>query len=86
MVVVHKPSLWKYIKNEANLMLSGHTHNGQIFPFNFLVKLKFPEIYGLYSKNNNFLYVSSGVATWGPKIRIGSKNEIIQIQLLKKKY
>ena len=86
LVAVHKPSLWKHIKNEANLMLSGHTHKGQIFPFNFIVKLKFPEIYGLYSKNNNFLYVSSGVATWGPKIRIGSKNEIIQIQLLKKKY
>ena len=62
-------------------MLSGHTHNGQIFPFNFIVKLKFKFIYGLYSMNNSNLYVSSGVACWGPKIRLGSKNEIIHLKL-----
>ena len=80
-LVVHKPSIWKNVSTKANLMLSGHTHNGQIFPFNFVVKLQFPENYGLYTRNNNHLYVSSGSATWGPKIRIGSKNEIIRIEL-----
>ena len=79
--VVHKPSIWKKVSNKANLMLSGHTHNGQIFPFNLIVKLKFPQNYGLYQNNNNHLYVSSGSATWGPKIRIGSNNEIIHIEL-----
>ena len=64
-------------------MLSGHTHNGQIFPFNLLVKLQFPQIYGLYKEANNNLYVSSGVATWGPKIRIGSRNELIKFTILK---
>ncbi len=83
LLAVHQPSLWKHIKSDVNLMMSGHTHNGQIFPFNFLVKLKFPEIYGLYSKNTNRLYVSSGAATWGPKIRIGSKNELIKVHLVK---
>ncbi len=81
LLIVHKPSIWKKVSNKANLMLSGHTHNGQIFPFNYIVKLKFPENYGLYQRKNNFLYVSSGSATWGPKIRIGSNNEIIQIEL-----
>ena len=80
-LVVHKPSIWKKVSTNANLMLSGHTHNGQIFPFNFVVKLQFPENYGLYTRNNNHLYVSSGSATWGPKIRIGSNNEIIRIEL-----
>ena len=80
-LVVHKPSIWKNVSTKANLMLSGHTHNGQIFPFNFVVKLQFPENYGLYTRNNNQLYVSSGSATWGPKIRIGSNNEIIRIEL-----
>ena len=81
LLIVHKPSIWKKVSDNVNLMLSGHTHNGQIFPFNLIVKLKFPEIYGLYKNINNFLYVSSGSATWGPKIRIGSNNEIIHIEL-----
>ncbi len=83
LLVIHQPSLWKYIKNDVNLMLSGHTHNGQIFPFNLIVKIRFPEIYGLYKSKNNTLYVSSGVSTWGPKIRIGSNNELIKINLIK---
>ena len=81
LLIVHKPSIWEKVSAKANLMLSGHTHNGQIFPFNFIVKLKFPQIYGLYKKNNNYLYVSSGSATWGPKMRIGSNNEIIHFEL-----
>ena len=64
-------------------MLSGHTHNGQIFPFNFLVKLKFKFIYGIYKYKNSKLYVSSGSGCWGPKLRIGSSNEIVNIQLTK---
>ena len=81
LLIVHKPSIWNKVSTKANLMLSGHTHNGQIFPFNYVVKLKFPENYGLYKRMNNYLYVSSGSATWGPKIRIGSNNEIIQVEL-----
>ena len=81
LLIVHKPSIWKKVSHKANLMLSGHTHNGQIFPFNFIVKLQFPQNYGLYKNNDNYLYVSSGSATWGPKIRIGSNNEIIYIEL-----
>jgi len=81
LLIVHKPSIWEKVSAKANLMLSGHTHNGQIFPFNFIVKLKFPKIYGLHQRINNYLYVSSGSATWGPKIRIGSNNEIVQIKL-----
>ena len=81
LLLVHQPSIWSSLKDKANLTLSGHTHNGQIFPFNFIVKLQFPQIYGVYSYLKNYLYVSSGAATWGPKIRIGSKNEILNIEL-----
>ena len=84
LLAVHQPSLWKLVKNDVDLMLSGHTHNGQIFPFNLLVKIKFPQIYGLYQEKNNKLYVSSGISTWGPKIRIGSQNELVHINLNKK--
>ena len=81
LVVCHKPDIWQKLNCKNHLMLSGHTHNGQIFPFNFVVKLKFKFIYGLYSMNNSNLYVSSGAACWGPKIRLGSKNEIIHLKL-----
>ncbi len=80
-LLVHQPSIWNLLKEKANLTLSGHTHNGQIFPFNLIVKIQFPQIYGVYSHLKNYLYVSSGAATWGPKIRIGSKNEILNIEL-----
>jgi predicted MPP superfamily phosphohydrolase len=81
LLLVHQPSIWNSLKEKANLTLSGHTHNGQIFPFNLIVKIQFPQIYGVYAHLKNYLYVSSGAATWGPKIRIGSKNEILNIEL-----
>jgi predicted MPP superfamily phosphohydrolase len=78
----HEPSAVEMISdNNIDLMLSGHTHNGQMFPFNYMVKLRYKYIYGSYSVNDMDLYVTSGTATWGPKIRFGTQNEIIQIIL-----
>ena len=65
-------------------MLSGHTHNGQIFPFNFLVKLQFKFVYGFFKKEESYFYVSSGAGTWGPPMRLGSFNEIVLFELNKK--
>ena len=81
LVISHKPDIWDDINKKVELMVSGHTHNGQIFPFNLIVKLKFKYIYGLYLKNKSRLFVSSGSGCWGPKLRIGSSNEIINIKL-----
>jgi len=82
-ILVHKPSLWGHIYENTDLMLSGHTHNGQIFPFNFIVRLRFKNIYGLYEKLTSKLYVSSGSGCWGPKMRLGTKNEIVDILISK---
>ncbi len=82
-ILCHKPDIWDSINDQSDLMLSGHTHNGQIFPFNFLVKLKFKFIYGIYKFKKSQLYVSSGAGCWGPKLRIGSSNEIVNIKLTK---
>jgi predicted MPP superfamily phosphohydrolase len=57
-------------------MLCGHTHNGQIVPFNFIVKRIFPRIAGLYDIDGMILYVSPGTGTWGPVLRLGSRSEI----------
>jgi len=84
LLLIHKPSLWNNVKDRIDLMFSGHTHNGQIFPFNFFVRLQFKQKYGLYSSDKSNLYVTSGAACWGPRMRLGTNNEIIYINLLNK--
>ena len=64
-----------------DLQLAGHTHAGQIFPFNLLVKRLYPRFQGLYTLGNRAIYVSSGTATWGPPMRLGTRNEITVIRL-----
>ena len=81
--LIHKPSVWDKVQNYTDLMLSGHTHNGQIFPFNLFVRLQFKFKYGLYSNKDSKLYVTSGAGTWGPKMRLGTLNEIILFHLSK---
>jgi uncharacterized protein len=87
----NEPSIVMYHRpegiNEAaaagvNLQLSGHTHNGQIFPFNLIVRLFNTYTYGLYHFENTYIYVSSGSGTWGPPMRIGSNSEITLIRLI----
>ena len=67
-----------------SLQLSGHTHNGQIFPFNFFLRISFKHINGLYDLGDMFLYVSPGTGTWGPYMRLGSRNEITVLKLIAK--
>lgn len=62
----------------VDLMLSGHTHNGQIFPFNLVVRQVFDRIVGLYEHDDTKLYVSQGTGTWGPVIRFGTRAEITE--------
>ena len=61
------------------LTLSGHTHNGQIMPFNLLVRRVFPKIKGLYQTGSCWHYVSQGTGTWGPVFRMGSVGEVTSI-------
>ena len=80
-VLVHQPSIWLKTDSDIDLMLCGHTHNGQIWPFNLLVRLQFRHVYGLFVEGVSNLYVSSGVGCWGPRMRLGSRNEIVLIEL-----
>lgn len=81
LLLVHQPGMWNLAPDHTDLMLSGHTHNGQIFPFNYLVRLQFKTVYGLFTRGTSALYVSSGSGTWGPRMRLGSRNEIVHITL-----
>jgi uncharacterized protein len=60
-----------------DLQLSGHTHHGQMFPFNFITKMVYEVSWGYKEKGDTKYYVSSGAGTWGPPIRIGSDAEVI---------
>jgi predicted MPP superfamily phosphohydrolase len=65
-----------------SLQLSGHTHRGQMWPWTLLVsRIYGPFAYGLHRLNRLLVYTSSGVGTWGPPLRVGTKSEIVLIRL-----
>lgn len=66
---------------DIDLMLSGHTHNGQIFPFNLVVGRVFDKVKGLYKLGEARLYVSQGTGTWGPVMRFGTQSEITLFEI-----
>ncbi len=65
----------------VDLMLSGHTHNGQIWPISYLVSAIYEKSYGYYRIDNTHIIVTSGYGLWGPMVRIGSRPEIVRIVL-----
>ena len=83
-VLDHNPaSIMESASEKADLQISGHTHNGQLFPFNFLVKYLFPNAYGYRKIKNTDTVVSSGIGTWGPLIRVGTQSELVVIDINK---
>lgn len=67
-------------QNRIGLTLSGHVHNGQIWPFNYLVRLFYPYLKGLHEDAGAFLNVSTGTGIWGPPMRLGSHSEIVFLE------
>lgn len=64
-----------------HLMLSGHTHKGQFFPFNFLVGFFNPHVQGLDKQKSMWVYVNQGTGFWGPPLRLGVPSEITLLTL-----
>jgi predicted MPP superfamily phosphohydrolase len=78
----HQPlNLIEAEKNQVDLQISGHTHNGQIWPLNLIINRIYELSTGYKKKGNTHYYVSSGFGTWGPPVRIGTQSEIVQIIL-----
>lgn len=65
----------------AGLMLSGHTHNGQIWPFTYVVRLFYPLVSGRYQVGGMPVIVGRGTGTWGPRMRLWRRGEILRITL-----
>jgi predicted MPP superfamily phosphohydrolase len=66
----------------VDLQLSGHTHGGQMVPWNFLVRLQQPFVAGLHKLARAQIYVSCGTGYWGPPMRVGAPAEITEIELV----
>ena len=64
-----------------DLQLSGHTHNGQMFPLNFITGKIYELDWGFLQKGKTKFYISCGVGTWGPPIRTAGFSEVVIIDL-----
>ncbi|WP_245159194.1 metallophosphoesterase [Blastococcus sp. TF02A-35] len=65
----------------VDLQLSGHTHGGQLWPFDYAVRLDQPAVEGLSRHGDTQLYVTAGAGAWGPPMRIGARPEVTVVEL-----
>ena len=65
----------------TGLMLSGHTHKGQLWPFNYLVRMRYPLLAGRYQIDGMTVIVCRGTGTWGPRMRLWQPGEMVRIKL-----
>jgi predicted MPP superfamily phosphohydrolase len=82
-VLRHRPEGFaKAVERGVDLQISGHTHDGQIPPMTFLVRLFLKYPFGLYRMNNAYIYTSCGTGYWGPPMRLFSRAEIVEFVLV----
>ena len=85
LLLKHQPIVDKNAADRFDLQLSGHTHNGQIFPFSLLTRLFYKIHPGLTRlREGSFVYVSRGSGTWGPPARFLSPPEVTLIEIVRK--
>jgi hypothetical protein len=78
----HQPiGLHEAADGGVDLQLSGHTHHGQIWPFGWITEAIYEVSWGYKKKGDTHVYVSSGVGTWGPPVRLGNTPEIINLRI-----
>jgi predicted MPP superfamily phosphohydrolase len=68
-------------KAGVGLMLSGHTHGGQIWPFDYMVRSRYPLLEGRYEVDGMTVVVCRGTGTWGPRMRLWRPSEILRVTL-----
>ncbi|MDM0046772.1 metallophosphoesterase [Variovorax dokdonensis] len=83
LLLAHQPrSASVAVEAGYQLQLSGHTHGGQFFPWNFFVPLQQPFTAGLHRLQDMWIYVSRGTGYWGPPKRFGAPSEITLLRLV----
>jgi predicted MPP superfamily phosphohydrolase len=85
LLLKHRPIVADTANGRFDLQLSGHVHKGQLFPFNLLVRLRFPIPCGTtIAKNGSTIHVSRGSGTWGPPMRLFAPPEVTVIDIVSK--
>jgi len=78
----HQPREFEEAVNAGvDLQLSGHTHAGQIWPMTLVIKAVWELPYGYMKKGGSSFFVTSGAGTWGPRLRIGARPEIVVMNI-----
>ena len=72
-------------KQNVDFQFSGHTHNGQMWPINWIEKLIYDDAYGPTKRGQTNYYVTSGLGQWGAKFRIGSRSEYVVLDIVQRK-
>jgi predicted MPP superfamily phosphohydrolase len=81
-LIDHRPTdIDQVSKTVADIQISGHTHNGQMFPINLITRKVYELSYGYLKKGNTHFFVSSGIRLWGPPVRTVNKSEILVIDI-----
>ncbi|MCI5144776.1 MAG: metallophosphoesterase [Candidatus Electrothrix sp. AR3] len=81
-LLAHQPiAVREAAKYGVDLMLSGHMHGGQIWPFRYLTRLQQPYLKGFYRRKKTLLFVNQGTGYWGPPMRVGTYKEITEFVL-----
>ncbi|RZU72373.1 hypothetical protein EV384_0734 [Micromonospora kangleipakensis] len=81
-LLAHQPvAVVEAAKFGVDLQLSGHTHGGQMVPFNYLVKLQQPVVSGLGEVDGTKVYVTNGAGFWGPPVRVGAGPQVTLVEL-----
>lgn len=78
----HRPTeISQLSMTRADVVFSGHTHNGQLFPINLITRKVYELSYGYMKKGDTHFFVSSGIRLWGPQVRTTAKSEIMVVDI-----
>jgi uncharacterized protein len=81
-LLAHQPVMVEQARAAGvDLQLSGHTHGGQLWPFDYVIGLDQPAVEGLSRHGDTQLYVTRGAGYWGPPMRIGARPEVTVVEL-----
>jgi predicted MPP superfamily phosphohydrolase len=78
----HLPAKFEQVsRSPVDIQLSGHTHHGQLFPFNFITELRYPLSWGHKKIHHTHFFVTCGVQSWGPQVKTAGESEIMLIDV-----
>ncbi len=81
-VMDHQPrQLQEIQENGVQLQVSGHTHDGQFWPFTYITRRVWDVSYGYRRMGSTQVYVTSGIGVWGPPLRIGTRAELVVLTI-----